>query len=54
MLQTDEAIYSNNQPHWINQAPPKPDKKVRVIVVMEVENTVAKPKKDLHEILDRA
>lgn len=54
MLQTYEAIYSDNQLHWINQSPPKLDKKVRVIVVMEVENTVKKPKKDLHDILDRA
>jgi len=54
MLQTYEAIYSDNQFHWINQAPPKLDKKVRVILVMEVENTVAKPEKNLHEVLHRA
>jgi len=54
MLQTYEAIYSGNQFRWINQAPPKLDKEVRVVLVMDVENTVAKPKKNLHEVLQGA
>jgi len=53
MLQTYEAIYSDNQFRWINQAPPKLDKEVRVVLVMDVEKTTAKPKKNLHEVLQR-
>jgi len=41
MLQTYEAIYSDNQFHWINQAPF--DKKVPVVVVMNVEHAPKKP-----------
>jgi len=52
MLQTYEAIYSDNQFRWINQAPPKLDKEVRVVLVMDVEKTT--PKKNLHEVLQRA
>jgi len=54
MLQTYEAIYSDNQFHWINQAPPKLDKEVPVVLVMDVEKTAANPKKNLHEVLQRA
>ncbi|TGN99709.1 hypothetical protein PN36_34940 [Candidatus Thiomargarita nelsonii] len=54
MLQTYEAIYSDNQFRWINQAPPKVDKEVRVVLVMDVEKNTAKQKKNLHEVLQRA
>jgi hypothetical protein len=54
MLQTYEAIYNGNQFRWINQAPPKLDKEVRVVLVMDVEKTTAKPQKNLHEVLQRA
>jgi len=55
MLQTYEAIYSDNQFHWINQAPPKFDKKVPVVVVMNVEHTTTKPDDfDIDDILECA
>lgn len=37
MLQTYEAIYNGQQFHWLNETPPKPDKEIRVVVVMDVE-----------------
>ncbi|MEN8214900.1 MAG: hypothetical protein ABFS56_00670 [Pseudomonadota bacterium] len=54
MLQTYEATYNGKQFRWINQAPPKLDKEVRVVVVMDVKKPSAKPKKNLHEVLQRA
>jgi len=54
MLQTYEAIYNGNQFRWINQAPPGLDKEVRVVLVMDVEKTTATPKKNIHEVLQRA
>lgn len=45
MLQTYEATYNGEQFRWINQAPPKLDKEVPVVLVMDVEKTAIKPKK---------
>ncbi len=53
MLQTYEAIYSGNQFRWINQTPPELDEERRVVVVMNVEKSAAKPKKNIREILER-
>jgi len=53
MLQTYEATYNGEQFRWINQAPPKLDKEVPVVLVMDVEKTATKPKKNLHEVLQR-
>jgi hypothetical protein len=53
MLQTYEAIYSGNQIRWINQAPPEVDEERRVVVVMNVEKSAAKPKQNIHEVLER-
>jgi len=50
MLQTYEAIYNGQQFHWLNDTPPKPDKEIRVVVVMDVEKS--KPDKpDVREVL---
>jgi len=54
MLQTYEATYNGEQFRWINQAPPKLDKEVPVVLVMDVEKTAIKPKKNLHDVLQRA
>ncbi|MEK8018841.1 MAG: hypothetical protein VSS75_018365 [Candidatus Parabeggiatoa sp.] len=54
MLQTYEALYSDNQFRWLNQAPPKLDREVHVVLVMDIEKTTAKPKKNLHDVLQRA
>ncbi|MDM8562476.1 hypothetical protein QUF54_03895 [Candidatus Marithioploca araucensis] len=54
MLQTYEAIYSGNQIRWINQAPPELDEERRVVVVMNVEKSAAKPKQNIHEVLEQA
>jgi len=53
MLQTYEAIYNGNQFRWINP-PPKVNKEVHVLLVMDIENTVTKPKKNIHEVLQRS
>ncbi|EDN66669.1 hypothetical protein BGP_1731 [Beggiatoa sp. PS] len=54
MLQTYEAIYNGHQFHWLNKIPPKPEKEVHVVLVMDVEKTVIKPKPNIHEVLQRA
>jgi len=53
MLQTYEATYNGEQFRWINQAPPKLDKEVPVVLVMDVEKTAIKPQKNLHDVLQR-
>jgi hypothetical protein len=53
MLQTYEAIYNGNQFRWINP-PPKVNKEVHVVLVMDVENMVTKSKKNIHEVLQRS
>jgi hypothetical protein len=53
MLQTYEAIYNGEQFHWLNQIPPKPDKEVHVVLVMDVEKTAIKSKPNIHEVLQR-
>ena len=53
MLQTYEAIYSGNQFRWIDRAPPKLDKEVRVVLVMNVEPAPIKPQESIHDLLQR-
>ena len=37
MLKSYEAFYDGNELTWLNQAPPKLEKKVRVVLVIEEE-----------------
>jgi antitoxin component of MazEF toxin-antitoxin module len=40
MLKSYEAFYDGNELTWLNQAPPKLEKKVRVVLVIEEEPPV--------------
>ncbi len=53
MLQTYEAIYNGNQFRWINP-PPKVNKEVHVLLIMDVEKTVTKSKKNIYEVLQHS
>jgi hypothetical protein len=54
MLQTYEAIYNGHQFHWLNQIPPKPEKEVHVVLVMDVDKPIVKPKSNIQEVLQQA
>ncbi len=55
MLKSYEAFYDGNQFTWLNQAPPKLKKKVRVVLVIEEEppaaQTQAKSKYNLADLV---
>ncbi|RKZ50732.1 MAG: hypothetical protein DRR16_33335 [Candidatus Parabeggiatoa sp. nov. 3] len=53
MLQTYEAIYNGQQFRWLNDIPPKRDKEVHVVIVMDVEKTIVKSKPNIHDVLQR-
>jgi hypothetical protein len=54
MLQTYEAIYNGNQFLWVNQAPPKSNQNVPVVVVMNVEPPPTKLDDEIDDLLECA
>ncbi len=53
MLKSYEAIYSHGRLRWINQAPPKPEKEMRVVVVMDIYPEPQQPQESIRELLRR-
>ena len=53
MLKSYEAIYSHGYLRWINQAPPEPEKEMRVVVVMDIHPEPQKTQENIRELLRR-
>lgn len=51
MLKSYEAVYHNGHLHWISLAPPVEIDKRRVMVVVDVEEALAKPATNIQQLL---
>lgn len=51
MLKSYEAIYHNGHLHWLSMPPPQEIEKRHVMVVVDLENIVAKPTPDIRQLL---
>ncbi len=51
MLKSYEAVYHNGHLHWIGLAPPVEIDKRRVMVVVDVEEALAKPATNIQQLL---
>lgn len=57
MLKSYEAIYSHGQLHWLNQAPPDESGEKRVLVILDVSESITEQaiagKSDIHKLLQQ-